>query len=119
MNRDTSIPCYAEVFDWPTKPTHPVRIKSHGRYRDGGPRGGTFYVDLEDAKGNIAPFFFDCFLGRLCFGSGYETAPDAAFLRPGSTIEAEAFAIIDQLAISSPEYADVLECLTHARNWIK
>lgn len=118
MARDSSIPGFPEISDWPALPKPPLRIASHGVYRDGGPRGGTYYVDLQDAKGALHPFFFDRFLGRLCFGSSYETGDDAAFLKRGSKIETEAFAIIDALASKRAEFSDVLEHLNHAKNWI-
>lgn len=119
MTRDTSVPCFAEMVDWPVPLARPVRIKNHGRYRDGGPRGGTYYVDLEDANETYIPFFFDRFLGRLCYGSTYETGDDAAFLKPQSKIEREAFALIEELASASPEFSEVLEHINHARTWLR
>lgn len=119
MTYDTSIPCFAELDDWPITPHQPLIINSFGRYRDGGPQGGTYYVDLKDAVGIYIPFFFDRFLGRLCYGSTYETGDDAAFLKPGSKLEREAFALIEALAAGSAEYSEVLEKLTHARTWLK
>ena len=118
MARDESVPGFAELSDWPFTPRPPVRIADYGWYRDGGPQGGTFYVDLEDAEGRRIPFFFERFLGRLCYGSAYETGDDAAFLKKGSRVQSEAFAIIGELAASSPEYAVVAERLERSRRWL-
>ena len=61
------------------------------------------------------PFFFDRFLGRLCYGSTYETGDDAVFLKRHSKMEIEAFALIESLAATSPEYREIMVCLSHAR----
>ena len=114
---DESIPCFREVSEWPVQPKRPGRIVEFGRYRDGGPRGGTFYVVLAGANGVDAPLFFDRFLGRLCYGASAESGSDAAFLKRGSKIEIEAFELLE-LASRSSKFDEMLECLTHARTWI-
>lgn len=63
MSRDTSIPGYPELYDWPEPLSYPVRISGCGWYRD-----GTYYVDVEDVSGRRSCFFFDHFLGRICYG---------------------------------------------------
>lgn len=117
MIRDDSLPGYSELLDWPTQPAQPFVISDFGRRRDGGPRGGTYFVDLKDSNGIVFPFFFDRFLGRLCFGSKCETGEDAAFLRKHSKIQVEAFRIIAALASGSGEHQEVSECLAHAETW--
>src|SRR6185295_15868038 len=119
MTRDSSIPGYAELDDWPREPAPPLHIKDFGRYRDGGPRGGSFFVDLEDSYGTLFSFFFDRFLGRLCYGSELNDGDDAAFLKRGSRIEAEAFSLIESSANQLRDGDEVLACLRHARTWAK
>ena len=118
MSIDTSVPGYPELYDWPQPVTLPLRIRSHGAYRDSGPQGPTYYVDLEDAAGHALPFFFDRFLGRLCYGSSYESGSDAAFLKAGSKIEREAISAIEALAASSEEFQVLLAKVRHAKTWI-
>ncbi len=60
-------------------------------------------------------FFFDRFLGRLCYGSSYETGEDATFLRRGSRIEQEADLLIEYLATKFPQYEELLENIRHAK----
>jgi hypothetical protein len=101
--------------DWPIPPVFPVRVSDCGRYRDGGPQGGTYFVDLMDSAGNVFPFFFDRFLGRLCYGT-HDGTDNAAFIRKGSKLESEAFAAIEAAALS-PEFEQLSDRLTHARRW--
>ena len=115
MTRDSSVPCFAEIDDWPEPVNGQVRLGAFGRMRDGGPQGGTFYVELIASKVTY-PFFFDRFLGRLCYGAD-EHAKDAAYLKRGSRIEQEAFELLENLAKASARYEEVARCLTHARNW--
>jgi hypothetical protein len=117
MSLDNSVPCYPELYYWPFVPVQPIQISSFGWYRDAGPQGGTYYVDLKDATGKLIPFFFDRFLGRLCFGSSSESGTDAAFLRRGSVIEREAFILIEGLATQSPQFAELLSKVHHAKQW--
>jgi Zn-dependent M28 family amino/carboxypeptidase len=117
MSFDNSIPGYPELLDWPRAPVPPIQIANCGRYRDGGPQGGTYYVDLVDAEGNRFAFFFDRFLGRLCYGSATESGHDAAFLRRGSRIEQEAIALIEELALDAPQFLELLVRIRHATEW--
>ncbi|BCT93672.1 hypothetical protein LYSHEL_26990 [Lysobacter helvus] len=117
MSLDTSLPYYPELTDWPHEPVRPIQIADCGWYRDGGPQGGTYYADLVDSEGNRFPFFFDRFLGRLCFGSATEPDRDAAFLRPGSRVEQESIALIETLAQNSPQFPDLLGKIRHAKVW--
>jgi hypothetical protein len=74
-------------------------------------------VDLKDFDDRCIPFFFERFLGRLCYGPSYETGEDAAFLRRGSRIEQEAILLIEDLATKSPQYEELLEKIRHAKVW--
>lgn len=58
-------------------------------------------------------------MGRLCYGSTYETGNDAAFIKLGSKLEREAFEYIDLLARSDSEFKDILKKLDHAKVWSK
>jgi hypothetical protein len=116
MSLDASVPAYSERYDWPTPPVLTLRIKDFGRYRDGGPQGGTVFVDLEDSAGTVFPFFFDRFLGRLCYGTSHHGSDDAAFIRRGSKFESEVFSAIETAALA-PEFSEVAKCLSHARHW--
>ncbi|WP_339744445.1 hypothetical protein [uncultured Rubinisphaera sp.] len=124
MNIDHSIPGYSTVNDWPRKPQTPFSVKDCGRYRDGGPRGGSFYIDIIDANEHIYSFFFDRMLGRLCWGSGLENDEDAAFIQKGSTLEKEAFEVIESavhntMSINQEEITrdHILNLLDHARKF--
>lgn len=117
MSVNTSLASYAELSDWIVIPVFPVIITHFGRYRDGGPQGGTYYIDLEDAKSNKISFFFDKFLGRLCFGSTTETGEDAAFIKVGSRVEKEAFTLLETLAKSSSEYNEIIQKLEQAKTY--
>ncbi|WP_367344626.1 hypothetical protein [Stenotrophomonas bentonitica] len=117
MSIDTSVPGYPELSDWPTAPAPPVHISNSGRLRDSGPQGGTYYVDLVDSRGTLYPFFFDRFLGRLCYGS-YESQSDAAFLRRGSRIEEEAVSLIEGLAANNVQDPELLKRIRHAKTWV-
>ena len=91
MKNELQIPCFRELSDWPTVPALPFRISHFGRYRDGGPQGGTYAIDLVDSAGAKFPFFFDRFLGRLCYGGNFECGDDAAFIKKGSKLQMELF----------------------------
>ncbi len=75
------------------------------------------YLDLVDSNGTVFNFFFDRFLGRLCFGST-EDDEDAAFLKNGSRIQTEAFDIIETLCNGRDEYSEIQSQLKLARNYI-
>lgn len=103
-----------EIDDWPEPLAPPVYIASYGRYRDRGTRGPTYGVDLGDSSRLLHPFFFDREFGRLCYGMHHDD-DNAAFLKLGSRIEVEAFALIHDLAMQSPEFAEVLAYLQCAK----
>jgi hypothetical protein len=122
MALDTSVPGFPEMDDWPTAPVPPFRLHAFGSYRDPDP-WCTAYVELKDSAGNVYRFFFDRFLGRLCYGSSDE-GDDAAFIRRGSKFESEAFSAIASVAASSaaandPAYARISESLFYARRWTR
>lgn len=112
MAYDRSLPGFPEIGDWPVLLSEPVRIRSHGYCRS-----GSYDVDLEDAAGVRHPFFFDRSLGRLCYGTRDDT-DDAAFLKRGSRLQREAFALLESLAGQSSEFVELRECLERARTWV-
>ncbi|TWU50722.1 hypothetical protein Poly51_40150 [Rubripirellula tenax] len=93
MDDSTPIPGFSEISDWPTPPALPLSLQSHGFYRDPNPYC-THYVDIVDADGNVFPFFFERFLGRLCYGATNETSDDAAFVTSGSALADDVFAVM-------------------------
>lgn len=116
MSLDRSIPGSATLDDWPTPPVPPFQIAFCDILIDAcGPRH-TYILDLVDAQGKHFPFFFDGFLGRLCYGS-HHTDEDAAFIRRGSRLESEAFSAIQAAAPSSEDPKTVLNRLEHAKHW--
>jgi len=119
MESDTSIPGFRELCDWPTPPARPFRLGLHGGMREmvGGSRN-TYYVDLIDDRGATYSFFFERFLGRLCFGSRDEESEDAAFLKKGSSLQIEVFQVLETLAPTSEERDELLERLEDARNYV-
>ena len=115
MSRDESVPGRPSISDWPVPLSEPVRISNYVKWRDGGARG-TYSVELEDQAGQRHPFFFDQFLGRLCYGT-YHDADDAAFLMRGSAIERDVYEILESLTNNSEEFEALHKHLTHARTW--
>ena len=83
---DDSIPDYRELSSWPIPPAFPAQILGIWIYRD----GGTVGVTIQGHQGQAIEFFFDRFLGRLCYGLS-ETETDAAYIKKGSTFEKEIF----------------------------
>ena len=116
MTTDDAIPGFAELSDWPIPPTLPLRIGDHGSYRDPRPYC-TYYLNLIDSQGAKYCFFFDRFLGRLCYGQSDED-DNAAYLKKGSVLQIEAFSIIEKLCRDQPEYAEIQQRLTHARTYV-
>jgi len=110
------MPGSPEISEWPVPPSMPLRIGNFGIYRDAGPHC-TMYVDLVDSDGTVFTFFFDRFLGRLCFGS-IDDDQDAAFLKKGSRIQIAVFAIINELCVGRDEYKDIQSRLELARNYV-
>ena len=112
----SQIPGFAEVSEWPVQPELPFRVSGFGRHRDPQPHC-TFYLDLIDKTGRVFHFFFDRFLGRLCFGK-IDDDDDAAFLKKGSRIQVEVFEIIGNLCNGHSEYAEIQLHLDRARNYV-
>ena len=110
------VPGFPEISEWPVSPSMPLRIGNFGIYRDPGPHC-TMYVDLVDSGGAVFTFFFDRFLGRLCFGR-IDDDKDAAFLKKGSRIQMDVFAIINELCDGRDEYKDIQSRLEIARNYV-
>lgn len=117
MTLDTSIPGFPEIDAWPTDPEPPFHLHDFGTYRDPAP-WCTAYVELKDSAGNVFRFFFDRFLGRLCYGSSDE-AEDAAFIRKGSRFESEAFSAIESAAAGSAGFPMISDSLAFARRWTR
>ena len=86
--RDDTIPGRSTLLDWEIEPVRPLRLKDHAIWRDG---WATLEFWLEDAEGNEFRFFFDGFLGRLCWGTDLHTGDDAAFVKKGTRVEADVF----------------------------
>lgn len=87
---DRSIPGYTELSGWPIQPSYPEKILAIIIYRD----GGTVGVTIQGKKGQDIEFFFDRFLGRLCYGE-CEKADDAAYIKKGSQFEKEVYAYLE------------------------
>ena len=88
---DRSIPGYTELSEWPKKPGYPEQILGIWLYRD----GGTVGVTTKGKNGKDIEFFFDRFLGRLCYGE-YETKSDAAYIKKGSIFEKEVYSYMEE-----------------------
>ena len=87
---DRSIPGYTELSTWPMLPGYPEEILCITVYRD----GGTVGVTIKGKTGKDVEFFFDRFLGRLCYGE-YETKRNAAYIKCGSVFEKEVFSYLE------------------------
>jgi hypothetical protein len=112
----SQIPGFSEISDWPVKPTPPFTIVDFGAYRDGGPRC-TFYVDLTDSAGHKYSFFFERFLGRLCFGTTNDEGEDAAFVRVGSVLERDVLTILETAIDADSKYSQMREFVERAKHW--
>ena len=120
MDDSTPIPGFSEISDWPTPPAFPLTLKSHGIYRDPNPHC-THYFKIADADGRVFPFFFDRFLGRLCYGSTNETGDDAAFVTSGSVLANDVFAVLGS-AINNGTTGDadrLREAMNRGLHWSK
>lgn len=109
------LPGFAEIDKWPEVPQPPLSIKDFGRYRDWGPHQ-TVYVVLADIGGHEYHFFFDRFLGRLCFGKN-DKDEDAAFVRVGSPLERDILDILDAAIATDETYAKLRKPVARARHW--
>lgn len=85
------VPGSPEVSTWHVQPEWPLRITHADIYRD----GGTGLMHVQDATGRQWAFCFDKFLGRLCTGA-HPSDDDAAFVRPGSPLEADLFKLMEE-----------------------
>ncbi|VEP17274.1 hypothetical protein H1P_580021 [Hyella patelloides LEGE 07179] len=88
---DYSIPGYPEISDWDilVKPPFSIGLILNFRcYSD------TVFI-IEDANKTPFTFFFDGFLGRLCFGAESYREETAAYIKANSKLEKEAFAAIE------------------------
>ena len=112
MTFNYSVPGQPELGTWPSTPEPPFHIDSCDRYRDGGPQGGTLEVVLADGNGFLYPFYFDRFLGRLCYGMYYDE--ESTFIQQGSDFEKEAFAIIEFAAQGHDQEKEILTHLERA-----
>jgi hypothetical protein len=83
------IPGFPEVSSWHVPPQPPLRIDAIDIYRD----GGTGYLAVSDANGQIYPFCFDKFLGRLCVGK-HPADDAAAYVTTGSVLEEDIFRLM-------------------------
>lgn len=111
------IPGFPEISEWPVEPLLPFRICDFGIYRDPSPHC-TLYLDLVDSNGLVFNFFFDRFLGRLCFGKIADDDDDAAFIKKGSRIQTDVFDIIEKLCDGRDEYDEIQSRLNLARNYV-
>lgn len=87
---DRSIPGYSELSEWPKKPGYPEQLLCICLYRD----GGTVGVTIKGKNGKDIEFFFDRFLGRLCYGE-HEAKSDAAYIQNGSKFEKEVYSYLE------------------------
>lgn len=83
------VPGSPEVSTWHVPPQMPLRITHTDIYRD----GGTGMMTVRDSVDRRWTFCFDTFLGRLCTGA-HPCDDDAAFVRPGSQLETDLFAVM-------------------------
>ncbi|GAA2631589.1 hypothetical protein SMC26_21935 [Actinomadura fulvescens] len=83
------VPGSPEVSIWHVPPRMPLRITQTDIYRD----GGTAMMTVRDSADQQWTFCFDRFLGRLCTGA-HPNEDDAAFIRPGSQLEADLFTVM-------------------------
>ncbi len=70
-----------------------------------------------DSRGVEFHFFFDRFLGRLCFGEN-QTEENAAYLKKGSRIQHELFQLMKALCEGKAEYSEIAESLERAARWV-
>lgn len=116
------IPGYFELSDWPVPVKPPFRLVEIVIFRCGELRS-TVCIYLKDANHQKLPFFFDSFLGRLCFGEENHRTDSAAYITSNSKLEREAFAAIeDALQRCQPGYiynaselSILRECLERAK----
>lgn len=74
------------------------------------------WVVIVDDSGQQFLFGFDSFLGRLFYGATHESSEDAAWVRFGSTLEAEVFPILREAA-AGPEWPWLARYVERAAHW--
>jgi hypothetical protein len=87
---------FPEVSDWHVRPEPPLEIVYAGLYQG----GDTGFLVVRDVAGRKWPFCLDEF-GRLRTGS-HPAGEHAAFVRPGSPLEAE---VVDLMARTAQRIA--------------
>ena len=87
---DRSVSGYTELSVWPEEAGYPEEILGIWLYRD----GGTVGITIKGKRDKCIEFFFDRYLGRLCYGE-YETKSDAAFIKKGSKLEKEVYSYLE------------------------
>jgi hypothetical protein len=115
---DYSLSGYPEISDWDIPPKPPFNICWIPIFRCGG-----IAVTIEDSNKTQYTFFFDKFLGRLCFGAEGEQEETAAYIKVHSKLEKESFpaienAIKNEIKKWSAEYHELSllkECLEKAK----
>lgn len=104
-------PGYRELDEWPVTPKPPLSLADFGGWRNGGA-----YFKLIDSAGHEYDFFFERFLGRLCFGWD-EDADDAAFVKVGGALEREVLEILDE-SVTPDKWRTALEgFIRRAKHW--
>ncbi|GAB5517719.1 hypothetical protein [Rhodopirellula baltica] len=113
MDDSSQIPGFREMDDWPTSPVYPLSVAFFDAVR-----GGGHVLDIADADGTRFPFFFDRFLGRLCYGSRDEDSDDAAFVANGSKLASDVFDACESAITSGADDADRIRAvIDRALHW--
>ena len=113
MDDSSQIPGFCEMDDWPTPPVRPLSLVFFDAVR-----GGGHVLDIADASGTRFPFFFDRFLGRLCYGAKDEHSDDAAFVTSGSKLASDVFDVCESTIASGVDRADQIRAVVdQALNW--
>ena len=113
MDDSSQIPGFREMDDWPTQPVFPLTVTSFDAVR-----GGGHVLDITDSLGTTFPFFFERFLGRLCYGSRDEYSDDAAFVTSSSQFAFDVFDACESAITSGVDFADRLRAvIDRAIHW--
>ena len=75
---DHSIPGYTELSAWPIQPSYPAKILEILVYRN-----SSVGVTIKGKNGKPIDFFFNRFIGHLCYGED-ERENNAAYIQKGS-----------------------------------
>ena len=118
---DYSISGYPTISKWDISPKPPFNISWLSFFRC-----GNVSVTIEDSNKNEYTFFFDDFLGRLCFGAENNESETAVFIKANSKLEREAFfaieeAIANEIEKRGEEYYElslVKKCLEKAKVYV-